>query len=271
MMRWAGSLMVTATVLGLVSGAAATEETSGRPWHGDSSTADRIERTVEWVVLHLAAHALLAEADGSVPNGSDEEAFYDAFASTRLGSGEPDDAERARRLLQVAEVINDIDTGDGATVLRDHPADQRSFRIACVAEQTDPKVVGPFAEWAEYGDGWQDRCSGLVDRDVATENWDVVLSNIALFEDEPASEFVIEIQDASEFGDFTRFLRESRVMENTLRPLAEGFAFADPLTITVQSCGVGVTAGENDGLTLCFETLAGIDEAVRRSATGTSE
>ena len=232
---------------------------------------------VEWVLDHEMAHALIHEFD--LPVLGQEEDAADSFASASVSTRHPE-REAAERLALVAELwFLEADDADGPPdYFSQHDLDvQRGFRVLCVANGADPAVADAALRFVDVPDGGFDGCE--VDRDLATESWDVLIGPNTLYDDEAPADVSVQYGPAEGLEAEREALRATGAMEALADEAAGTYALFDPLAIVAKACGEPDAFFDPDGgeIVLCYEFVAHISAlraeseavAVREGDAGT--
>ena len=257
-----------AAATGMATGVAA-QEVAREPAQAVTDDADDalfLAANVEWVLDHEMAHALIDAFD--LPVLGQEEDAADSFASASVSARHPE-PEAARRLALVAELwfleaertdeAERTGAGDGPDYFAEHDLDiQRGFRVLCVANGADPAVAEAALDFVDVPDGGFDGCE--VDRDLATESWDVLIGPNTLYDDEPPADVSVEYGPAGGLEVERAALEATGAMEALAEEAAGTYALFDPLVIAGRACGepdafFDPEAGE---IVVCYEFVGDI-------------
>lgn len=223
---------------------------------------------VEWILDHELAHALIAEFE--LPVLGQEEDAADAFASASV-SARHSETEAARRLALVAEAwfleAERAESEGAVDYFGAHDLDrQRAFRVLCVANGADPAVADAALRHADVPDGGFDGCE--VDRDLATESWDVLIGPHTLFDDEPPADVSVSYGPAGDLEEAREALEATGTLEALADEVAETYALFEPLAIQGRGCGAPDAFHDADmgEIVICYELVTDLLE-LRASAT----
>lgn len=215
-----------------------------------------VSANVEWALDHAMAHALIHAFDLSVPV---EEDATDAFASASV-SARHEESEAAARLVEVAALWSreaERATADGETdYFRENDLDtERGFRVLCVANGADPGIADAALGHVDVPDGGFDACK--VDRDLATEEWDVLIGPNTLYDDEPPADVGVRYEPAG-LPAAREALEATGAMEALATEAARTYALFDPLAIVGRGCGEPDVyfAPDKGEIVMCYEFVA---------------
>ena len=230
-----------------------------------------VAATAEWLLDHALAHVLIGrfelDVDGPVVDAAD------AFASASVSARHPE-REAAERLALAAEAMARVGGGDAppASFVAHDLGPSRAFRVLCVANGADPAVASAALTYASVPDGGFDAC--LVDRDLATEAWDVLIGPNSAFPDDPPAEVTVSYGPAEDLGEARAALEASGALEALAGEAARLYAFFEPVAVEARSCGDEAPAvGET--VVICYESVAAVlalaaaDEAGATDETST--
>ena len=206
-----------------------------------------VAANLEWLLLHALATTLTETLGYDAPNADGA----DAFASSRL-SARHDEATAAVRLVAVAEAMALAAEGDAPAYFEANDLDRaRAFRVLCVANGADNAQARAALRFADAPKDEFDACR--VDRDLATEEWDVALSADYAFPGDPPADVTASYGEAGPNDEDAAFIRETSLLEMLAEETAETYALFEPVTIEARSCdgGEGLIA-EAGSLVLCY-------------------
>ena len=254
--RMTRTLGAVALLLGATGAMAQGEAPSGDPSGTPSADEARfLAANVEWVLDHEMAHALIHEFD--LPVLGQEEDAADSFASASVSARHPE-REAAERLALVAELwFLEAEAVGEPDYFTEHDLDiQRGFRVLCVANGADSAVADAALAFVDVPDGGFDGCE--VDRDLATESWDVLIGPNTLYEDEPPADVTVEYGPAEGLEAERAALEATGAMEALAAEAAETYALFDPLLIAGRACGEPDAFHDADEgeIVLCYELVA---------------
>ena len=241
----------------MASASARADDPAGR---APLSSADArfLEANIEWVLDHELAHALIHAFDLTVP-GQEEDAA-DAFASASVSARHPE-REAAGRLALVAELwflqAGRTDADGAPDYFSEHDLDtRRGFRVLCVANGADPAVADEALGFVDVPDGGFDGCE--VDRDLATESWDVLIGPNTLYDDEPPADVSVEYRPAGGLDAERAALEATGALETLAEEAASAYALFDPLAIVADACGEADAGFDPDKgeIVVCYEFVA---------------
>lgn len=251
--------------------AAMTATVAAVPSHAQDGGEDHdalfLAANVEWVLDHEMAHALIHEFD--LPVLGQEEDAADSFASASV-SARHEEAEAAARLAYVAELwfieAERAEEDGGPDYFGEHDLDvRRGFRVLCVANGADPGIADAALDYVDVPDGGFDACT--VDRDLATESWDVLIGPNTLFDDEPPAEVSVRYEPTD--LDLAReALQATGAMEALADEAAETYALFDPLVIVARECGESDAFFDPEGgeIVMCYEFVADLVSLIEEAA-----
>ena len=222
-------------------------------------TTEGVANAVEWVLMHHLAYVLVERFDLDFEGAFEEEA--DGYASTQFAARRPD-AEAANGLASVAALLATARGGAGP-VMPGYEAEERPFRVACIAVGSDGDVAPGLASLLGSDVSAFDGC-GRSDRDTQTESWDVHLSTSLLFEGEAPSEFVVELNETDEYAVERELLAELGTLDMVAREAAATYAFIEPLKVSAQECG-GEPPEKAAQVVLCYETVRALVSAAENA------
>ena len=214
-----------------------------------------VSANIEWLAAHRLGQALIERLELDVEDRRDA---AEEFASATILARHADGQEAAARLAAVAEgwflmSVAPPDTLKGPGLDRAYGFDgARAFRVLCMARGADAEIAGDAALWAEMPPAGFDACP--IDRDLVTERWDVLLSDVALFDGEPPSDVTVRYAETDLVAP-REALEASGQLERTADDAASVYALIDPLVIEARACDGGVEPG-NDAAILCYEWVA---------------
>lgn len=221
-----------------------------------------VAANIEWVLDHEMAHALIDAFD--LPVLGQEEDAADAFASASV-SARHDEPEAAARLALVAEAwfleAERAEEDGGPDYFAEHDLDvQRGFRVLCVANGADPGIAAEALAYVDVPDGGFDGCE--VDRDLATESWDVLIGPNTLYDDEPPADVTVDYGPPGALADMRTALEATGAMEALVGEAAETYALFDPLVIAGRECGEPDAFYDPDAgeIVVCYEFVADLLE-----------
>ena len=221
-----------------------------------------VEANLEWLLLHALA-SLLSETFGYAMPDADA---ADAFASSRM-SARHEDGEAAKRLALVAEAFVLAGEGDEPAYFATNELDAaRAFRVLCVANGADNAVALSVLPSVEAPNEGFDACR--VDRDLATEQWDVTLSADFAFPGDPPGDVTVSYGDAEgEDAPAREVVETSGLLQTLAEEVATTYALFDPLVLEARSCDAdsGITVGEGK-LSLCYSLVRELQALAERPA-----
>ena len=227
-----------------------------------------VAANLEWLVTHALA-TLLTETFGYDAPDADA---ADSFASSRV-SARHDDEEAARRLAFVAEAFSLASVGDAPSYFVTNDLDRaRAFRVLCVANGADNAIARDAMGFADAPPDGFDGCA--VDRDLATEEWDVALSADFAFPDDPPGDVAVRYAEPDEGDANARAaIERSGVLEALADEVATTYSLFDPLTLEARSCdgGAGELVVERATLTVCYGLVDALRALARPSPTNAVE
>ena len=239
-------ILASALVLSFAVAVPARAET----WRG-TPTEPAVAATVEWLLLRALADALMERLDVA-PSGEGAVSGI-GFASTRLAA-RYDDAEAAARLADIARALQAVRGPDGPP-----PTEGDAFAVACIANGVDPEAGASLAAEGGFDPALYDSC-GAAELDGQTEDWDVALSGVLLFEGEPPSDVPVSVEAR---GGDAEWLAETGLLEAFAEETAATYAFVEPLPVAVRACGgPGVRHAAGEGISVCVETIDPIARAL---------
>ena len=207
-----------------------------------------VAANLEWLLTHASAF-LLTDAFGY--DNPDADAA-DAFASSRV-SARHGDGEAAERLVLVAEALSLADGDTAPNYFAEHDLDRdRAFRVLCVANGADNAVARRALSLVDAPPEGYDACR--VDRDLATEEWDVLLSADFAYPDDPPTDVPVTYEEASAEDEAARaFVTASGLLEALAEELGKTYTLFDPIRMEARSCANGEGIAVADGtLSLCY-------------------
>ena len=217
-----------------------------------------LDANVEWILDHELAHALILAFE--LPVLGQEEDAADAFASASVSARHPE-REAATRLALVAEAwFLEAERSEAEGTIDyfgEHDLDrQRAFRVLCVANGADPAIADAALGHADVPDGGFDGCE--IDRDLATESWDVLIGPNTLYDDEPPADVSVAYGPAEGLDDERAALEATGALEALAEEAASTYALFDPLTIEGRACGEteAFHDAEEGAIVICYELVA---------------
>jgi hypothetical protein len=205
-----------------------------------------------FVTAHEVGHGVLAEM--KIPNAGRDEDAADAFAiltALKLGS-----SFSHRVLIEAAKGwyladLRDKKTGEKPIYYDAHAMSlQRAYHIACLMVGSDPELYKELADIAGMPTDRQQSCKD--DFTTAQWSWETLLKPRAA--EQPTQGVEVVYGPASgKLEVYARSFRELRFLEPLVEHLVHHFAWPEPLTMEMQSCGEVGANWRSRRLKLCYE------------------
>ena len=207
-----------------------------------------VTANLEWLLLHALASVLTESFGYDGPNAD----AADAFASSRL-SARHEDEVAAARLATVAEAFSLASEGEAPAYFAANELDRdRAFRVLCVANGADNAIAREALRFANAPPDRFEACR--IDRDLATEEWDVALSADFAFEGDPPGDVAIAYGEPAEGeAEMRAFVEQTGLLEGLAEETATTYTLFEPLRFEARSCdGDDGLRAEGGTLTLCY-------------------
>jgi Putative metallopeptidase len=227
-----------------------------------------------FVLLHELAHALTTQMD--IPILGRKEDAADSFAVTRLIGL---DAGFSDRVLEEAGKgwflagRRDKATGDPVPFYDEHGLDQqRGYQIVCLMVGTGQEKYQYLADETKLPKARQKSCAG--DYSDASKSWEMVLKPHLRTPDEPKTKIdVVYGEGKGKLDTIEQGLRSVKLLETVADRIAGTYAWPDPFTIEIQSCGFPNAQWvlETHKLTLCYELADDFADLYRDYGGATTE
>lgn len=191
-----------------------------------------------FTMYHEIGHLLVGEL--GLPVLGKEEDAVDALATIwLLEFDESDDSYDA--LIDAADgwyfnAVNSTGSGvDDFSYYDEHSLDiQRAYAMVCMMVGKDPEVFGETADIYELDPDQQEACGYTYEQ--AFTSW-MTLLDPHLTEDDSVASIEVVYDEAGDYEDYARALKDYRIMEYAAETVAASFLLPGPVTFRATQCG----------------------------------
>ena len=220
---------------------------------------DRVEFVVGntlFVLLHELGHVLVTEMKLPVLGRAEDTA--DTFAALRMLTIGTSFSLRGLGEASTGWFLNDRrdqQTGEKPLYFDEHNLNQqRAYQIVCLMVGSDAAKFKSLADQSKMPKSRQETCKE--DYATAAASWDMVLKPHRRASDQPETKISVVYRDAEgRLEGFARTLQAVRILEAVAQRSAAEYAWPNPFTLEMKSCGRPEAAWDDKSRTLriCYD------------------
>jgi hypothetical protein len=228
--------------------------------------AEFVSGNMLFVLLHEMAHVYITQMGLPVLGRMEDSA--DTYAALRLIRSGSNFSHRV--LLEAAEGWfmadrRDQKTGDKVAYYDEHGLNQqRAYQIVCLMVGSDDEKFKDLAKETKLPETRQDSCAG--DYSNAAYSWDLVLKPHRRDLDQPKTKIDVVYGPAEGRAATARQVARSiQLLETVAEHATDEFAWPDPFTLEMQSCGAPNARWDlaTHKLTVCYELASDFADLYR--------